>query len=190
MFRRSKTAEAPSPSASTLKEGGKGRPTPTRREAQAAAKARAKGPTDKKGAAALQRQRRGEANARMREAMRTGDDRYLPTRDKGPVRRFARDFVDARICVAELLLPMLLVMTVVGAVAPNFVGVLWTLTILLVALDTLLLVFRLRGQLSARFTDRSTKGAVGYAVLRSLQLRFLRMPKTQVKLGTKLPARY
>lgn len=42
--------------------------------------------------------------ARQREAMASGDERYLPVRDKGPVRRFARDYVDSRWCVAEFFL--------------------------------------------------------------------------------------
>ena len=84
MFRRSKTAEPAAPAA-TDKVGGKGRPTPTRKEAQAAAKAMAKGPADRKEAARLQRQRRNESSAKIREGMKTGDERYLPARDKGPV---------------------------------------------------------------------------------------------------------
>ena len=52
------------------------------------------------------------------------------------------------------------------------------------------MVFRLKRELRRRFPDQSTKGAVGYAVLRSLQLRWIRLPKAQVKLGAKLPERY
>jgi hypothetical protein len=59
-----------------------------------------------------------------------------------------------------------------------------------VALDTALVVFRLRRELRRRFPDQSTKGAVGYGVLRSLQLRWIRMPKRKVRLGEKLPERY
>ena len=190
MFRRSKPAETSS-TPTTLKEGGgKGRPTPTRREAQAAAKARAKGPQDRKAAARLDRQRRGEMNARAREGMKTGDDRYLPTRDKGPVRRFVRDWVDARLCMAELLLPLLILIMVSQPFAPGISNGLWSATIVLVALDTSYVVFRLRRELGRRFPDKSTKGAVGYGVLRSLQLRWIRMPKSKVKLGAKLPERY
>jgi hypothetical protein len=189
LFRRSKTAAAP-PLTAPVKEGGKGRPTPTRAEAQAAAKARARGPQDKKEAARLQRQRRSESSARTREGMRTGDDRFLPARDKGPVRRFVRDFVDARLCMAELLLPLLIVIMISQAFARSLSNGLWSATILLVALDTMLLVFRLRSQLRRRFPGQSAKGAVGYGILRSLQLRFIRLPKTQVKLGAKLPERY
>src|SRR4051794_8446097 len=188
LFRRSKTAEAPS--TTTLKEGGKGRPTPSRREAEAAAKARARNPRDKKEAARLQRERRTQHSARAREAMRTGDDRYLPARDKGPVRRFVRDWVDARLCMAELLLPLLILIMVTQPINQRLSSGLWTATILLVALDTAYVVFRLRRELGRRFPDRSTKGAVGYGVLRAMQLRWIRMPKSKVKIGSKLPEKY
>ena len=39
--------------------------------------------------------------------MVTGDERHLPLRDKGPVRRFIRDYVDARFSIGEILLPAL-----------------------------------------------------------------------------------
>jgi hypothetical protein len=188
VFRRSKTADAPDPT--VVKPGGKGRPTPTRAEAQAAARARAKGPTDRKELARLQRQQRADGNARTREGLRTGDDRLLPARDKGPVRRFVRAFVDARLCMAELLLPLLIVIMVLSTVNKSWSNGLWSATILLVALDTCLLVFRLRRELARRFPDRSTKGAVGYGLIRSLQLRFMRLPKRQVSLGAKLTDRY
>jgi len=189
VFRRSKSADPVAPAA-PVKDGGKGRPTPSRKEAEAAAKARAKGPTDKKERAQLERQRRAENNARAREGLRTGDDRFLPQRDKGPVRRFARDYVDARLCIAELLLPLLLVIIVTSGISRSLSNGLWSATILLIAFDTVLLVVRLRKELARRFPDKQTKGTVGYAILRSTQFRKIRMPKTQVKLGQKLPERY
>jgi hypothetical protein len=189
LFRRSKTAQAPAPT-TLLKEGGKGRPTPTRKEAQAAAKARAKAPADRKEAARVLREGRARTNAQMREGMRTGDERYLPPRDKGPVRRFVRDWVDARLNMAELLLPLLLLIMVTSPFAQSLANGLWSATILVVAVDTAYVVFRLRRELARRFPDRSTKGAVGYGLLRSLQLRWIRMPKRKVKLGEKLPERY
>ena len=50
----------------------------------------------------------------MRQAMRTGDDRYLPARDKGPVRRFIRDYVDSRFSFIELMIPLMLVVLILG----------------------------------------------------------------------------
>jgi hypothetical protein len=189
LFRRSKAAESPSTSDS-LKVGGKGRPTPSRKEAQAAARARAKGPQDRKAAARAQREHRTASSASVREGMKRGDERYLPTRDKGPVRRFVRDWIDARLCMAEMLLPLLVLILVGQAFSQSLANGLWSATILLVALDTMLVVFRLRRELRRRFPDVSTKGAVGYGVLRSIQLRWIRLPKAQVKLGQKLPDRY
>ena len=186
MFRRSKAAEAPT-TPTTLKEGGKGRPTPSRREAQAAAKARAKGPQDRKAAAKLDRQRRSELNARAREGMKTGDDRYLPARDKGPVRRFVRDYIDARLSIAEFLLPLLLVIMLLqysgNAALVKTSSQLWGVTLLMVTLDTGWLLFRIKRALRAKFPDESLKGTTFYTVLRVLQLRWLRMPKPQVKIG-------
>lgn len=188
MFRRSKTGSTAVPT--PVKEGGKGRATPTRAQAQAAARARAKGATDKKEARRRDRERRGATSARAREGMKAGDERYLTARDKGPVRRFVRDFVDSRLCMAELLLPLLLVILITSTFAPGLSNSLWGATILVVALDTVLLVFRLRRELPNRFPGQSTKGAVGYGLLRSMQLRRIRLPKTQVKIGAKLTGRY
>ena len=47
--------------------------------------------TDRKAAKQAERAKRMEASGKMRQAMVTGDDRYLPPRDKGPVRRFVRE---------------------------------------------------------------------------------------------------
>ncbi|HEX6248184.1 MAG TPA: DUF3043 domain-containing protein [Nocardioidaceae bacterium] len=192
LFRRTKSEETTS--APPAKPGGKGRPTPTRREAEAAARARAKGAADKKAAARLQRQRRQEENTRMREAMKTGDERYLPARDRGKVRAFIRDRVDSRLSMAEFLLPLLVaIMVLTYSSNPTLVGYgnsLWLITILLVTFDTIWLAFRIKRELRVRFPEESHKGAVFYAVLRAMQLRFLRLPKPRVKMGTKLPERY
>jgi hypothetical protein len=189
LFRRSKTGST-AVQPTTVKEGGKGRATPTRAQAQAAARARAKGAMDKKQAARVARERRNASSAKAREGMKSGDERYLTGRDKGPVRRFVRDFIDARLCMAELMLPLLLVILVTSTFAPSLSNSLWGATILVVALDTVLLVFRLRRELPRRFPNQSTRGAVGYGLLRSLQLRWIRLPKPQVKLGNKLTGRY
>jgi hypothetical protein len=130
----------------------------------------------------------------MREAMKTGDERFMPARDQGKVRRFIRDRVDARLSAAEFLLPLLItimVLTYSGNPALNRFGQsLWLVTIMLVTLDTMLLYIRIKRDLRQRFPEESHKGATFYAILRSMQLRFLRLPKPQVKLGQRLPDRY
>ena len=95
--------------------------------------------------------------------------------------------------MAELLLPLLILIMVTQSFSTRISSGLWSVMLLLVSFDTLLVVYRLRRELRRRFGGResqSTKGAVGYAVLRSIQLRWLRLPKPQVKLGTKLPDTY
>jgi len=189
VFRRTKTG--PDPTATTeTREGGKGRPTPTRKEAEAAAKARAKVPRTRKDAARAARESRATRSAQVREAMKTGDERYLPPRDKGPQRRFLRDLVDSRLCMAELLLPLLVAIMVTTAISQRLASGLWSGTIVLVGLDSALLVFRVRRELRKRFPGESTRGAIIYALMRSMQLRWLRMPRRMVKLGATLPDRY
>jgi hypothetical protein len=192
LFRRNKSA-ATVPSA-PVKEGGKGRATPTRAQAEAAAKARAKRPADRKEAARLDRQRRGASSARTREALKTGDERYLPARDKGPVRRFIRDFVDSRFSFVELMVPLLIVTMILGYSGNAYLaGVGNTIllgTLLLVVVDIVVMRFRLRRELTRRFPAEPLKGTTYYAVMRALQMKFMRMPKAQVKIGQKLPEHY
>jgi hypothetical protein len=61
---------------------------------------------------------------------------------------------------------------------------------LVVVLDSALLRFRMRREIKRRFPEESLKGTTFYAFMRALQLRFLRLPKPQVKLGQALPERY
>lgn len=196
MFRRTPKSEADQATAqlqhqeqtdSPRSPGGKGRPTPSRKEAQAAARARARAPMDKKAARKVLSQNRAENGRKMREAMRTGDERYLPARDKGPVRRFVRTFVDSRLTLAEFLLPLLLLILIMGytnnakLVAISFS--LQSIVLLLAIVDTAWLTFRLKRALRKEFPDGDTKGVTFYAITRALQLRFMRQPKTQVKIG-------
>ncbi|MEU0780327.1 DUF3043 domain-containing protein [Streptomyces sp. NPDC006173] len=165
----------------------KGRPTPKRSEAQTQRRSVATTPTTRKEAAKRQRDDRRTQMERQRQALASGDERYLPARDKGPVRRFARDFVDSRFCVAEFFLPMAVVILImsmlrVGALQ-NIALLLWLVVIVLIVLDSVGIAIRMRKQLAQRFPDQPTKGAVRYALMRTLQMRRLRLPKPQVKRG-------
>jgi hypothetical protein len=194
VFRRNKSETTPVDAEAAAKAGGKGRPTPSRKEAEAAAKARAKTPRTRKEAAAQQRLQRSQSSSKMREAMKTGDERYLPARDRGPVKRFLRDYVDSRFSFVELMIPVLLVTTVMAwsgssTVASYGNAILFGMLLLIVT-DMVRLRFKLKRELAARFPDEPTKGTTYYAVMRSLQMKFMRMPKSQIKIGQKLPERY
>ena len=199
VFRRSKTESPDSPSDPAASDGaerteGKGRPTPTRKEAEAAARARTKVPRTRKEQALAQRGARGESTRRAREGMKNGEERYLPKRDKGPVRRFVRDFVDARFTFIELVVPILVVTMVLGYSGVESMmqlsNTILFVTLMLILVDFFFLRIRLRRELTRRFPDDPAKGAVLYALMRSMQMKFMRLPKAQVKVGQKLPDTY
>ncbi|MFI6283541.1 DUF3043 domain-containing protein [Streptomyces sp. NPDC051018] len=168
-------------------EAPKGRPTPKRSEAQSQRRRAATTPLDRKAAMKRQREARRADLARQREALASGDERYLPVRDKGPVRRFVRDFVDSRFCVAEFFLPMAVVILIASMVRvgqlQNIALLLWLGVIVMILVDSAGLAMRLKKQLRERFPDEPKRGAVAYGLMRTLQMRRLRLPKPQVKRG-------
>lgn len=163
---------------------GKGRPTPTRKEAQAAKAQPLVGSRDKS-ALKAQRQKQTEARERARVGMMQGDERYLTVRDKGPQRRFVRDYVDARFSVGEFLIPLMLVVLVMTFLPGIFqvisLAVIWGY-VLLAVLDAILLGFLLKRRLEAKFGAGNVQGGFRwYAAMRAFQFRPLRIPKPQVK---------
>lgn len=165
----------------------KGRPTPKRSEAQSQRRSVANTSMTRKDAAKRQRGERRAQLEKQRQALAGGDERYLPVRDKGPVRKFARDFIDSRFNVAEFFLPMAVVILVLSMVRvgalQSIALLLWLVVIVLIVLDSIATGFRLKKRLAERFPDDNRRGAVAYALMRSLQMRRLRLPKPQVKRG-------
>ncbi|WP_274557587.1 DUF3043 domain-containing protein [Streptomyces spiramyceticus] len=165
----------------------KGRPTPKRAVAQSQRRNGSAAPSNRKEAMKRQREARRADLARQREALASGDERYLPVRDKGPVRRFVRDFVDSRFCVAEFFLPLAVVILVLSMIRmsniQNIALLLWLGVIVMIVVDSIGLVIRLKKQLNERFPNEPKRGAVAYGLMRTLQMRRLRLPKPQVKRG-------
>lgn len=165
----------------------KGRPTPKRAVAQSQRKAVVASTGNRKEDAKRARERRRTEMAKQREALANGDERYLPTRDKGPVRRFVRDYVDSRYSVAEMFLPLAVIILVLSMVRQPAIQsvalMLWLGVIALILLDSIGLVFRLRKTLVERFPNEPRRGAIAYGLMRTLQMRRLRLPKPQVKRG-------
>jgi Flp pilus assembly protein TadB len=197
VFRRTKTETDPAASEATseaVRPGVKGRPTPTRKEAEAAARARAKAPRNRKEMAARQRQQRTEQSRKVRQAMKDGDERYFMPRDQGPVRKFLRDYVDSRFSFLEIMIPVMVLTLVLGYSGVPALMRVGNLVLLgmffLIIFDILMLRFRVRRELGRRFPEASTKGTTFYAVSRSMQMKFMRLPKPQVRIGERLPERY
>ncbi len=172
---------------------GKGGPTRSRKEAEAERKAQMKRPLTRKEQAQRERRRRASARDKQREAlMGSGSTADLPPRDRGPARALARDVVDRRRTVAEFMLPILVIILVLSFFPPMAATVfsLWTVTIIATLLDESWLIFTLRRELAKRFTKAQRKGSVLYAVLRSTQIRRMRLPKPTVNVGEPLREHY
>lgn len=162
----------------------KGKPTPKRKEAQAKLKISPLSPTASKEAKktlkAQARVRRLEARA----AYMRGEESALPVKDKGPARRFVRNYVDERKSVTEYFLVFImfiLFLTVIpspavqlGAIALMYSAMIW------VAIDGFLLSRRVKKLVAEKFPDQPTKGLGLYGWMRSTQLRRLRAPAPQV----------
>ena len=188
MFRRQKddpvTPVDAAPTSDT--SAGKGRPTPTRKEAEAARKAAKSGiPSDPKAARKAARDADRKARYEQQQALRNGDPNRLPPRDAGPVRAWVRDHVDSRVSAGELFIPVAVLVLILGFVRVQVVQVallwVWAITLIAVVADTLWLIYRLRKHLPVEFPGEDRKGAVTYGVMRSLQLRSLRLPKPRVR---------
>jgi hypothetical protein len=165
----------------------KGRPTPKRSEAQNQRRKAVTAPTDRKAATRQARDTRRAEMAKQREALAGGDERYLPVRDKGPVRKYTRDYVDSRYRVAEFFLPLAVLILVMSIIASlqSLSLLLWLIVIVAIVVDSVITGFRLRANLRKRFPDQNTKGAMAYGLMRTLQMRRLRLPKPQVQRGSK-----
>ena len=186
MFGRRTSAQDAAVSEQGSKPEGKGRATPSRKEAEEARKKRVSPPRDRRSAAAQARQRAREQRARQGEALRSGDERYLPERDRGAVKKFARDYVDARHTVGEYLLVVFLAAFVIAIVVPGaYVLASWAWFVILVVMagDSFRVVRGLKAQVRKRFGEDKTKGLAMYTVMRAWQMRRLRLPKPTVKPG-------
>jgi len=164
----------------------KGRPTPKRKDAQAQRAQPLVG--GRKKPTKVDREKQNEARIRAREGYAAGDDRYLPERDKGPQRRYIRDYVDARTSLGEWMLPLMLAVVMMTFVANEVIQLISIFTIWgylgVLIIDSVFLGNRLKKKLSEQFgADKLQPGYQWYAIMRSLQMRRLRLPKPQVKRG-------
>jgi len=135
-------------------------------------------------------QRRAGMNDR-RERMMAGDEAYLLPRDQGPVRRYARDIVDARYNVLGLFMPAALGLIFVMLAVPQvqlFISPAMLLLMAVMAVDGVLLGRKVNKAVNAKFPDNTEGGfKLGmYAAGRASQIRRMRAPRPQVDRGTKV----
>lgn len=126
--------------------------------------------------------------ADRRERMMAGDEAYLLPRDKGPVRRYARDVVDARRNLLGLFMPATLFLMFALFTTPQlqlYVSPAMLLLMAVMLVDGLLLGRRVSKRVDAKFPDNTeSRWKLGlYAASRASQMRRLRTPRPQVKRG-------
>jgi hypothetical protein len=168
---------------------GKGRATPSRREREAQNR-RPIVVADRKEARRSSKTREAERRERARIGLANGEERYLPARDKGPQRRFARDFVDSQWTTGEFLIPVFVIFFVATLVIPAATWLFFPLYgyLALTIVDGLIRASIVRRRLAAKLGDKGKveRGLNLYVVMRSAQFRNLRVPKPTVKRGTRV----
>lgn len=166
---------------------GKGRPTPTRKEAEAARRERVKPTLNKKEARKRKRAAARAERDQTYQAMQAGDESAFPPRDRGPVRRYVRDMVDGRRLMTEYFLPVMIGILALSLLPipalVQTITLIWLAAIVLVFTELTWMGLRLRKGVAEKFGDKAGKGNVMYGVIRSTQLRRLRLPKPAVKPG-------
>jgi hypothetical protein len=187
VFRR-RSEPVPAQTPEVVKPGGKGRPTPKRSEAEKRRRQPMTAP-GRKEAFRRVRKKQAQERVRVREGMARGDDKYLQKRDRGPVRRLARDYVDARrtagsylmwsffVIFAISLLPFMLAKIIVPFMFPLLLGI--------ALVEGLIISQRVKKTAAERFPGEDLSGVGMYAAMRSMQMRRLRLPKPRLQPGDK-----
>ena len=120
-----------------------------------------------------------------------GDEHYLLERDRGPVRRFVRDLVDARRNVLGLFMPSALTLLFVMFAVPQlqlYISPAMTLLMALMMLDGLILGRKVARRVDEKFPENTeSRWKLGlYAAGRASQMRRMRAPRPQVKHGDRV----
>jgi len=172
-----------------VKPHGKGRPTPTRREAEARNQ-RPLVPSDRKAAKRAAREKRNIEWDKQQAAMRTGDDSKMPPQHRGKVRKFGRDYVDARWNVGEFFFPaaiLIIAAMLLSGLNPNiafWVTVGAYVAFIIMILDSFLMSGRLKKRATELFgAAEIPRGFRMQMFGRSFYFRKMRMPRPQVQRG-------
>jgi len=165
----------------------KGRPTPKRKEAEAARRVSSIAPASTKAEKARAKDAAKSARIAQRAAYLRGDESALPFRDKGPVKKHVRNYVDSRRSIGEYFLPVIFVvlfLTLIPSKIFQLGSIAVMYTVLLVSVvDGFLLTRKLKREVSAKFPGAELKGIGMYGWLRSTQMRRMRTPKPSIKAG-------
>ncbi len=143
---------------------------------------------------ARQKRQRREEQRRIQEGMDRGEERYLLERDKGEVRGFARDWVDARRFITNMMMPLALILLFIMLVSNAVPQI--SMAASVIAMIIMLAIF-IEGIIMGRRVNRaarlkfpgSTEPGFGlgfYAFSRAGQPRRWRSPRPRVEIGAEV----
>jgi hypothetical protein len=168
----------------------KNRPTPKRKDSEAKRAVSSLAPTTNKESKKRDRDAARARRAASRIAYMRGDESALPARDRGPARRFVRNYVDSKRSVGEYFIPLIFVVLILSLFpvpAVQIVAIAFMYSALVASgINGFLLSRKIRAEVTTRFPGTSTKGLGMYGWLRSTQMRRLRAPAPQKKLGEQI----
>ena len=189
MARSTQSPEGTSPGTELNQDSissGKGHATPTRKEKEAARK-RPLVANDRTERRRREREAATAERERARIGMANGEQKYMPLRDRGPQRKYIRDYTDARWSVGELLLPTIALFFISSFFPPESIFqllgfvIMWFVLIVAIV-DAVIVGVILKRKLTEKFGSMD-KGGRFYAAMRMVYFRQMRLPKPQVKRG-------
>ena len=167
--------------------GNKGRPTPKRKDVIAARKVSSLAPASTKAEKTRAKEAARVARVANRAAYLRGDENALPIRDKGPVKRYVRNYIDSRRSIGEYFLPIIFIvlsLTLIPSPIFQLGSIIIMYSVLLTSvIDGIFLGRKLKKAVGEKFPDAPTKGIAMYGWLRSTQMRRMRTPKPSISRG-------
>ena len=126
---------------------------------------------------------------RQLRAMRAGEEWALGPRDRGPMKKLARDYVDSHRRPMEFYMYALIVLIIALFAGKSHTGLANYMQLFLLVIIAVIVVdafFLRRSVLKAaaqRLPSESTRGIGFYAIMRALQIRRFRTPAPRLKPG-------
>jgi hypothetical protein len=165
----------------------KGKATPKRKDAVAATKVNSITAPVTKADRSKNRSALKAARVEARAAYMRGDESAMPARDRGPVKRFVRDYVDSRRSLGEYFLPLMIFVLALTLIPSQEIRTLAIFVMYGAMLYSVIYGYfvskKIKILVAEKFPGESTKGIGMYGWLRSTQMRKLRAPAPQKKLG-------
>ena len=185
-------ATTPRPKGYTPSKKELGKQTPKRQSFQRRHDA-VQAPANRREAYKQMRERQRAERAEASEGMRSGDERYLLARDRGPERRLVRDIVDSRRTAGTWFFVGAIIVFIGSTGAMPYqvqlgANLLWAILAISVVVDSFLISRRIKKRITERFPDTTQRmGSLYlYGIMRGLTFRRMRVPKPQVDLGAKV----